>query len=651
MAVVQISRIQVRRGQANSGTGLPQLASGEIGWAIDTQELYIGNGSVAEGAPAVGNTKIITEKDFSSEAGVLSTLLQHAYKETDVNIVTGVDSNNPVLRYVQDCLDDHVGLFDFSTSSDITSGDYSVALQRAINQLFLNPSTKASSNTTDGYVARVELQIPAGKFNFSNTLYIPSYATIVGVGSEKSILNYTGTGVAIQFVNDTSTIGSPSSITSTHGVNQPRNITLKGLSIYTATANQTCLQLDAVKNSTFDDLNIQGNWGNTYNANSKGIALNAVSNIVTCENNTFTNISISGFSYPIYSKQDISNNIFKEFIISNSYKGISFGEGSNGTSVGQQFGPCDNSIDNFAFSNILKHAIYIERGINNTIQNIRLDNVGNNGGGHVTIQYPQIYFGQYGNVSNNIRSDRTVELSNNSYYSKTVSLTLTLNVTANKGAYVFQASSGAYGYLSTDVVSSTTVVLQNISSQTFDTAGSVTIDGDATPSDTNAAVHPSVVGAVQTSNYIPYIPEVAGHGTFNTFGIQQVAIGAPSSYTSAFRLPVSMDQYSDPQGAIRYTINYQYKSIDYPFTRKGILFVSADIDNVNARLSDEYDFIGTDSLGTLALQLDFRVRFLDITGAAYTGALGQIPAAIDIEYKNTLSGDNGSFTYTYTSSF
>jgi len=58
VAVVQISRIQIRRGQKNTGTGLPQLASGELGWAIDSQELYIGNGAVSEGAPAVGNTNI-----------------------------------------------------------------------------------------------------------------------------------------------------------------------------------------------------------------------------------------------------------------------------------------------------------------------------------------------------------------------------------------------------------------------------------------------------------------------------------------------------------------------------------------------------------------------------------------------------------------
>ena len=46
MAVVQISKIQLRRGKKLT-SGLPQLASGELAWAIDTQELYIGNGAVA----------------------------------------------------------------------------------------------------------------------------------------------------------------------------------------------------------------------------------------------------------------------------------------------------------------------------------------------------------------------------------------------------------------------------------------------------------------------------------------------------------------------------------------------------------------------------------------------------------------------------
>ena len=61
MAVVQISRIQVRRGKKGQ-TNLPQLASGELGWAVDSQELYIGNGSVSEGAPQVGILKFLQQQ-------------------------------------------------------------------------------------------------------------------------------------------------------------------------------------------------------------------------------------------------------------------------------------------------------------------------------------------------------------------------------------------------------------------------------------------------------------------------------------------------------------------------------------------------------------------------------------------------------------
>lgn len=57
MAVIQISKIQVRRGLQEN---LPQLASGEMGWSIDERRLFIGNGTLSEGAPEIGNTEILT---------------------------------------------------------------------------------------------------------------------------------------------------------------------------------------------------------------------------------------------------------------------------------------------------------------------------------------------------------------------------------------------------------------------------------------------------------------------------------------------------------------------------------------------------------------------------------------------------------------
>jgi len=67
MAIVQISRIQVRRGLDQD---LPTLASGEMAWSTDVNKLYIGNGTAAEGAPLPGQqTEVLTEYsilDFTS---------------------------------------------------------------------------------------------------------------------------------------------------------------------------------------------------------------------------------------------------------------------------------------------------------------------------------------------------------------------------------------------------------------------------------------------------------------------------------------------------------------------------------------------------------------------------------------------------------
>ena len=58
MAIVQISQITNRKGYDSN---LPQLAGAEFGWSTDTRQLYIGNGTLEEGAPIIGNTEILTE--------------------------------------------------------------------------------------------------------------------------------------------------------------------------------------------------------------------------------------------------------------------------------------------------------------------------------------------------------------------------------------------------------------------------------------------------------------------------------------------------------------------------------------------------------------------------------------------------------------
>ena len=72
MAVIQISKIQVRRGLQEN---LPQLSSGEMGWSVDERRLYIGNGTLVEGAPTVGVTEILTEYSADNTAVVANIAL------------------------------------------------------------------------------------------------------------------------------------------------------------------------------------------------------------------------------------------------------------------------------------------------------------------------------------------------------------------------------------------------------------------------------------------------------------------------------------------------------------------------------------------------------------------------------------------------
>ncbi len=124
MPIVQISRIQHRRGKR---TDLPQLAAGELGWVVDEQRLFIGNGTVADGAPAVGNTEIVT-----SGSSAFTTALSHTYKGY-------LGESTPVgtaqQRTIQQRLDDYVSVKDFGATGDDSTADIT-AIQNAIDEIY-----------------------------------------------------------------------------------------------------------------------------------------------------------------------------------------------------------------------------------------------------------------------------------------------------------------------------------------------------------------------------------------------------------------------------------------------------------------------------------------------------------------------------------
>ena len=149
MAVVQISRIQHRRGKF---TDLPQLAAGEIGFAVDEQRLFIGNGPIAEGAPKVGNTEILT-----SGSNLFDLLTDYTYKGNTATPVTTGAGGTKIKRTFQQKLDDLASVKDFGAVGNGTTDD-TAAVNRAIQNLV------TSDLTAD---ARRTLYFPAGTYKIT----------------------------------------------------------------------------------------------------------------------------------------------------------------------------------------------------------------------------------------------------------------------------------------------------------------------------------------------------------------------------------------------------------------------------------------------------------------------------------------------------
>lgn len=178
MAIQQVSRITQRKGLAED---LPQpLAGAELGWAIDQRRLYIGNGTLADGAPTVGNTEILTEY-----SPILEYATAYTYKgaAAGYEAQTGITTGNPITRSLQARLDDFAVVTDFGATGDGDTDD-TAAINRALNQLYcvqVNPQIRRG------------LFFPAGVYRVSNTILVPPYAKLYGEGSDSSVIKFMAT--------------------------------------------------------------------------------------------------------------------------------------------------------------------------------------------------------------------------------------------------------------------------------------------------------------------------------------------------------------------------------------------------------------------------------------------------------------------------
>ena len=176
MAIVQISRITQRKGLRSELPELPgpPLASAELGWCTDTRQLFIGNGTLQEGAPVVGNTEILTE--FSDVLGVATS---YTYKGEDFGLLPLVQ--NTVSQSLQSRLDSNAIITDFGATGDGVT-DVTATINNALSQLYCQNAANTKT--------RRSLYFPAGTYIISDTLKIPPYCNLYGDGPESTVIYF-----------------------------------------------------------------------------------------------------------------------------------------------------------------------------------------------------------------------------------------------------------------------------------------------------------------------------------------------------------------------------------------------------------------------------------------------------------------------------
>ena len=277
MAVVQISKIQLRRGKKNTGTGLPQLASGELAWAIDTQELFVGNGAVGEGAPYVGNTKILTEHD-----SILDLVANYTYKYDSALGQSLIDGT--VTRTLQSRLDDGVvnaRSFGIKSTTELSiddSSDQTEAIQAAIDSISEGPD--------------VTIEFEPGEYTFSDTITLPSNVKIAGYGKDQTVFNYTGTS-RVLFTTEEDAV----------------KIKLNDFTIKTSADNKTLLNIDNAKGCEFVNIKLLHTSGTAGTLANDRIGISLSGN-GTVSYNRFKGIEFRSLTYGVFAGSNASFNRF-----------------------------------------------------------------------------------------------------------------------------------------------------------------------------------------------------------------------------------------------------------------------------------------------------------------------------------------------------
>jgi hypothetical protein len=327
VAIVSISKIQHRRGIHDD---LPQLSSAEFGWALDQQRLYIGNGTLAEGAPEIGVTEILTEN-----SDILSTI-NYSYTGFDQ---TGYVAAETVSRDLVAKLDDFVNIRDFGAIGDGVADD-TVAINNALENLYC---VQVNNRTY-----RI-LYFPAGTYKITDTIKIPSHANLIGEGIESTIIRLTSAVPTYVARTADSKFQVDSAVGSTGGT-APTNISIQNITFYNSAANNV-FALDYITNSQFVNCSFKAGLTAPVTSGTDACVVGRGSSSYPTRNITFSRCQFNASKVGVRMDNDsyTSNINFTNCEFNILYQGLKLGTASVGPTSVKVIGSYFDNINDIGF--------------------------------------------------------------------------------------------------------------------------------------------------------------------------------------------------------------------------------------------------------------------------------------------------------------
>jgi hypothetical protein len=314
MAIVQISQITNRKGLA---VDLPQLAGAELGWSTDTRQLWIGNGTLAEGAPVIGNTEILTQ--FSDILAFTNTYTYEG-QAAGYKVQTGATPGTPVSLSLQQWFDQFASVLDFGAVGDGITDD-TAAINRALYQLYcreVNPQIRRA------------LFFPAGVYNVSGTINIPPYAMLYGEGTDSSVISLVDAGGAVPYVAQTAdSLQQTGADIGSNGAMPPQYINISNLGFQSVDPRASIFLVGQDTNCRFENTGFNGPLTIADLVTQKEtVAIDFYSTTLICNQIVFDNCIFDGTGFAVNTAQAMQAVTFTNSKFSTFHQGIVLGNGT-----------------------------------------------------------------------------------------------------------------------------------------------------------------------------------------------------------------------------------------------------------------------------------------------------------------------------------